>query len=86
MSTVAHPKTKGYRTIRLPLAEADYETFLSDREFARAQIDHWYGQYPELFPEGDVFRGDAPDADGVPGAAYRLPAHRTIGVRVSLRM
>ena len=52
MSTVAHPTARGYRTIRLPLAEADYERFLSDGELAKAQLDQLYGQHPELFPEG----------------------------------
>lgn len=52
MSTVAHRATRGHRTIRLPLAEADYERFLSEGEWARAQLDRLYGQHPELFPEG----------------------------------
>lgn len=61
MSTVTeHPK-RGYRTIRLPLAQADYERFISDETFARGQLDRLYGQYPELFPveweQGYVFYG-----------------------------
>ena len=36
MTTVAHPPTKGYRTIRVPLAEPEYERFLSDRTYAKA--------------------------------------------------
>jgi hypothetical protein len=52
MSTVAHPTARGYRTIRLPLAEADYERFLSEGEFAQAPLDPLYGQHSELFPEG----------------------------------
>jgi hypothetical protein len=52
MSTVAHRTTRGHRTIRLPLTEVDYERFLSEGEWARAQLDRLYGQHPELFPEG----------------------------------
>lgn len=52
MSTVAHRATRGHRTIRLPIAEADYERFLSEGEWAREQLDRWYNQHPELFPEG----------------------------------
>jgi hypothetical protein len=29
MTTVAHAPTKGYRTIRLPLAESEYDRFLT---------------------------------------------------------
>jgi hypothetical protein len=35
----------------LALAEADYERFLSDGEFAKTQLDQMYDQHPELFPE-----------------------------------
>ena len=52
MSTVTHRAARGHRTIRLPIAEADYERFLNDGELARAQLDQLYGQHPELFPEG----------------------------------
>lgn len=51
MTTVAYRPTRGYRTIRLPIAEADYERFMTDGEFAKAQLDRLYRQYPELFPE-----------------------------------
>ena len=52
MNTVTDPPKRGYRTIRLPLAEADYERFISDEAFARAQLDQVYSQSPELFPDG----------------------------------
>ena len=52
MSTVTDRPRRGYRTIRLPLVEADYERFISDEAFARAQLDRLYGQSPELFPDG----------------------------------
>lgn len=52
MNTVAHRATRGHRTIRLPLTEADYERFLSESEWAREQLDRLYVQHPELFPEG----------------------------------
>lgn len=52
MSTVAHAAARGDRTIRLALAEVDYERFLADGEFAKEQLDGLYGQHPELFPAG----------------------------------
>lgn len=51
MATVAHPPRKGYRTIRLPLAEAEYDRFLRDRAYAKARLDELYEDFPELFPE-----------------------------------
>src|SRR6266849_5292681 len=51
MTTVAQPPTKGYRTIRLPLAEHEYERFLTDRPYAKARLQELYEDYPELFPE-----------------------------------
>jgi hypothetical protein len=51
MATVTHPPKKGYRTIRLPLAESKYERFLSDRAYAKARLDELYEDYPELFPD-----------------------------------
>ena len=61
MTTVAHRPPRGYRTLRLPLAEADYEQFISNGEFAKGQLDQLYGLHPELFPEawgqGYVFYG-----------------------------
>ena len=52
MPTVTDRPKRGYRTIRLPLAEADYERFISDEAFARAQLEQVYSQWPELFPDG----------------------------------
>lgn len=51
MSTVAHPPQKGYRTIRLPLAESEYDQFLTDRAYARARLEEFYEDAPELFPD-----------------------------------
>jgi hypothetical protein len=51
MTTVAHPPKKGYRTIRLPLAESEYDRFLSDRAYAKARLDELYEDFPELFPD-----------------------------------
>jgi len=51
MITVAHPPTKGYRTIRVPLAEHEYERFLSDRTYAKARLQEIYEDSPALFPE-----------------------------------
>ena len=61
MTTVAHPPPQGYRTIRLPLAEHEYERFLSDRTYAKARLHELYKDYPELlpeaFPRGDTLYG-----------------------------
>ncbi len=51
MATVTHPLKKGYRTIRLPLSESEYDHFLSDRAYARTRLDELYEDFPELFPE-----------------------------------
>jgi len=51
MATVTHPLKKGYRTIRLPLSESEYDRFLSDRAYARTRLDELYEDFPELFPE-----------------------------------
>ena len=51
MTTVAHSPAKGYRTIRLPLSEAEYDEFLTDRTYAKARLQELYKDYPELFPE-----------------------------------
>ena len=51
MTTVIDHPRRGYRTIRLALAEADYARFMSNGEVARAQLDQMHSQHPELFPE-----------------------------------
>ena len=51
MTTVAHPPKKGYRTIRLPLAESEYDRFLTDRSYAKDRLEELYGEFAELFPE-----------------------------------
>ncbi len=51
MTTVAHPPKKGYRTIRLPLAESEYDRFLTDRSSAKDRLEDLYGEFAELFPE-----------------------------------
>ena len=52
---------RGYRTLRLPLPEADYQRFVNDVIFARQMLDRLYNEVPELFPstfgEGYVFNG-----------------------------
>ncbi len=40
MNTVAHRAARGHRTIRLPLAESDYERFMRDGMYAGAQLEH----------------------------------------------
>jgi len=39
MTTIAHPTKKGYRTIRLPLTESEYDHFLTDRSYAKARLE-----------------------------------------------
>src|SRR6516165_12163880 len=51
MTTVAHTPKKGYRTIRLPLAESEYDRFLTDRSYAKDRLEDLYGECAELFPE-----------------------------------
>lgn len=51
MTTVAHPPTTGYRTIRLPIAEHEYARFLTDRPYARARLQELCEDAPALFPE-----------------------------------
>lgn len=51
MTTVTQHPARGYRTVRLPIAEADYERFMNDTDFARARLDELHKRYPELFPE-----------------------------------
>jgi hypothetical protein len=36
----------------LPISETDYERFMSENAFAKAQLDEFYERYPELFPLG----------------------------------
>lgn len=64
MSTVAHPPAKGYRTIRLPLAEAEYERFLTESPYAKARLQDLQARYPELcsqaFGRGYAFYGFTP--------------------------
>lgn len=50
MATVTHRQAKGYRTLRLPICEADYERFMNDSVYAKTQLAMWYERYPELFP------------------------------------
>lgn len=51
MSSVAQSPPQGYRTIRLPLAEHEYDRFLTDRTYAKDRLQELYEAAPELFPE-----------------------------------
>ncbi len=51
MTTVAQSPPKGYRTIRLPLAEPEYDRFLTDRAYARARLEEFHEGFPELLPD-----------------------------------
>jgi hypothetical protein len=50
MTIVAHPPTKGNRTIRLPIGEHEYDRFLTARSYAKARLQALYEDYSELFP------------------------------------
>ena len=62
MTTIAHPTKKGYRTIRLPLTESEYDRFLTDRSSAKARREELYEElaalFPDAFPWGYAFCGD----------------------------
>jgi hypothetical protein len=47
MTTGAHAPKKGYRTIRLPLTESEYDRFLTNRVYARARLEEFYEDVPE---------------------------------------
>src|SRR5262245_9911586 len=51
MTTLAHPTHKGYRTIRLPLTESEYDRLLTDRSYAKARLEELYEECAELFPD-----------------------------------
>src|SRR5229473_7657159 len=61
MTTVAHPPKKGYRTIRLPLTESEYDRFLTDRSYAKDRLEGLYeacaALFPDAFPSGYAFFG-----------------------------
>jgi len=61
MTTVAHLPKKGYRTIRLPLAESEYGRFLTDRSYAKDRLEELYEEcaalFPDAFPSGYAFFG-----------------------------
>jgi len=42
MTTVAHQAKKGYRTLRVPVAEHEYDLFVSDKTFARERLEYLY--------------------------------------------
>ena len=50
--TVTQPLKKGYKTIRIPMTESEYEQFPDNPGYARRYIDEIYGCHPELFPAG----------------------------------
>jgi hypothetical protein len=58
MATVTHPPKKGYHTMRLPLAESEYDRFLRDRAYAKARWDALSEDFPAVFPEA-LPRGSA---------------------------
>ena len=59
--SVTDKARRGYRTLRLPISETIYERFIDDVSFARATVNQYYAESPELFPsqfdEGYIFNG-----------------------------
>ena len=51
MITGAHAPKKGYRTIRVPLAESEYDRFLTNRAYAKAQLEEFSEDVPAWFPD-----------------------------------
>jgi hypothetical protein len=51
MTTVSHPPQKGYRTIRLPLGELEYDRFTQDCTYAKSRLEELYEAHPAWFPE-----------------------------------
>ena len=49
MTTGVYPPPKGYRTIRLPLSEYEYERFLTDRSYATLRLEELYEDSPHCF-------------------------------------
>lgn len=78
---------RGYRTIRLPLSEADYPRFVNDIVFAKKKIDQLFHEYPELFPatcaEGYVFNGQTPPSSKL-GYRFRRIQLKVDGVSFTL--
>ena len=84
MTTGAHPPTKGYRTLRLPLAESASERLLTDRFAAQDRRAALYGEFAELLPEAFLW-GEAcygfPEPSLKPpllGRRLRLDPGRTV--------
>jgi hypothetical protein len=61
MPAGAPPPQKGYRTIRVPLAESAYDRLLTDRASAKARREALYeagaAWFPDAFPSGDACFG-----------------------------
>jgi hypothetical protein len=66
VDTVAHRPTRGYRTIRLPITEAEYERFMKRVSLLRRRLIDWLDSIQRYFPKG-----------WKEGMCYRgLPIHR----------
>ena len=85
MTTVAHPPKKGYRTIRLPLAESESDRFLTDRSYATDRLEALYEEcaalFPDAFPSGYAFFELARALNGTEhllGRRIRLEQGRTV--------
>ncbi len=52
MATVAQRRTKGCRTLRLPLAQGEYEHFARNNEFARQLLSSCIGATLNSFHPG----------------------------------
>ena len=84
MTTIAHPTKKGYRTIRLPLTESDYDRFLTDRSSAKTRLEELHEECADLFPDacpwGDAFCGypELSITQQLLGRRMRLEQGRTV--------
>lgn len=75
MATVTQSLKRGYRTLRLPISEVDYERLMTDQTCAQAQLAKRYAQHPELFP-AEFERGDALDGFTEPSCKQPLRCRR----------
>ena len=54
--TVTQPLKKGYKTIRIPMTESEYEQFPDNPGYARRYIDEIYGCHMECLQDRNQSR------------------------------
>ena len=81
MTPIAHPPTQGYRTLRLPLAEHEYERLLADQDDAKARLpmlcEDSLALFPEAFAMGYALYGFTPPSCKLPLRCRRLRLRET---------